>query len=70
MPTNLDWNNIGFLYRDTNGYAKYTWTAEKGWDQGTFETDPFLRVHMCATGLNYGQQVLFQSSSCVPHKLN
>ncbi|KAG0167943.1 hypothetical protein DFQ30_005447 [Apophysomyces sp. BC1015] len=56
-PTDkLDWANLGFQYRDLNGYAKYTWTAENGWDKGTFETDPFLKVHVCATGLHYGQQ--------------
>lgn len=53
----LDWQNIGFQYRDINGYAKYTWTPENGWDNGSLETNPFLNVHMCATGLNYGQQV-------------
>ncbi|KAI8979905.1 branched-chain amino acid aminotransferase [Pilobolus umbonatus] len=52
----FDWQNIGFQYRDLNGYMKYIWTAEKGWDKGTYETDPYLKVHMCATGLNYGQQ--------------
>ena len=57
MADKLDWNNIGFQYRDTNGFMKYTWTLENGWDKGTFETDPYLKVHMCSTGLNYGQQV-------------
>ncbi|KAI7854702.1 branched-chain amino acid aminotransferase [Circinella umbellata] len=56
MADKLDWDNIGFQYRDTNGYMRYTWTPENGWDKGTFETDPYLKVHMCATGLNYGQQ--------------
>jgi branched-chain amino acid aminotransferase len=53
----IDWDNIGFQYRDINGYTKYTWTPENGWDQGSFETNPYLNVHMCATGINYGQEV-------------
>ncbi|KAJ2958633.1 hypothetical protein NQZ79_g5818 [Umbelopsis isabellina] len=52
----IDWDNIGFQYRDINGYAKYTWTPENGWDQGSLETNPYLSVHMCATGINYGQE--------------
>jgi hypothetical protein len=48
---------MGFQYRDVNGYVKYTWTEENGWDKGTIETDPMMKVHICATGLNYGQQV-------------
>jgi hypothetical protein len=57
-PTDkLDWQNIGFQYRDINGYAKYTWTPENGWDEGSLETNPYLNVHMCSTGLNYGQEV-------------
>lgn len=53
----IDWANVGFQYRDTNGYIKYTWTKEKGWDNGVFETDPFFKIHICATALNYGQEV-------------
>lgn len=53
----FDFSSMGFQYRDINGYVKYTWTEENGWDKGTMEKDPMLNVHMCATGLNYGQQV-------------
>ncbi|KAI8337100.1 branched-chain amino acid aminotransferase [Chlamydoabsidia padenii] len=56
-PTDkLDWANVGFQYRDTNGFVKYTWTNENGWDEGKFLTDPMLNIHVCATGLHYGQQ--------------
>jgi branched-chain amino acid aminotransferase len=58
-PTDkLDWTTIGFQYRDTNGFVKYTWTEETGWDEGKFLTDPMLNIHVCATGLHYGQQVI------------
>lgn len=53
----FDWHNMGFQYRDLNGYMKYTWTEEHGWDKGTFEKSSTVNVHICATGLNYGQQV-------------
>ncbi|KAI7907772.1 branched-chain amino acid aminotransferase [Cokeromyces recurvatus] len=52
----FDFSSMGFQYRDVNGYVKYTWTEEAGWNKGTVETDPMVKVHMCATGLNYGQQ--------------
>ncbi|KAI8365529.1 branched-chain amino acid aminotransferase [Blakeslea trispora] len=52
----FDFSSMGFQYRDLNGFVKYTWTLEKGWDSGVMETNPYLNVHMCATGLNYGQQ--------------
>ncbi|CAO3703281.1 unnamed protein product [Rhizopus stolonifer] len=52
----IDWTTMGFQYRDLNGFMRYTWTEENGWDQGKFETNPKLDIHMCATGLNYGQQ--------------
>ncbi|KAL0075915.1 branched-chain amino acid aminotransferase [Phycomyces blakesleeanus] len=54
--TAIDWNNLGFEYRDLNGYAKFVWTEGKGWGKPTFEKDPYVKVHICATGLNYGQQ--------------
>ncbi|GAA5813185.1 hypothetical protein MFLAVUS_006659 [Mucor flavus] len=52
----FDFSSMGFQYRDINGFMKYVWTEESGWSAGSFETDPLLKVHMCATGLNYGQQ--------------
>ncbi|KAI9319042.1 branched-chain amino acid aminotransferase [Dichotomocladium elegans] len=52
----LDWDNIGFQYRETNGYTKYTWTIENGWDNGTFEKGSHMNIHICASGLHYGQQ--------------
>lgn len=52
----FDFSSMGFQYRDINGYVKYTWTEETGWSKGTMEKDAMLQVHMCATGLNYGQQ--------------
>lgn len=54
----FDFSSMGFQYRDINGYVKYIWTEENGWSKGTMETDAMLNVHMCATGLNYGQQVI------------
>ncbi|RUS31097.1 branched-chain amino acid aminotransferase [Jimgerdemannia flammicorona] len=51
----IDWSNLGFNYRDTNGYIKYTWTNGE-WDTGVWETDPYLKVHVASTGLNYGQE--------------
>ncbi|OZJ03086.1 hypothetical protein BZG36_03900 [Bifiguratus adelaidae] len=54
--TSIDWKNLGFEVHQTNGYVKYTWREDQGWDQGTWETDPYLKVHMSSPGLNYGQE--------------
>ncbi|RUS17571.1 branched-chain amino acid aminotransferase [Endogone sp. FLAS-F59071] len=51
---NIDWSSLGFEFRNTNGYVRYTWT-EGEWDEGVWETDPYLKVHIASTGLNYGQ---------------
>lgn len=60
--TTFDFKNMGFQYRDLNGYVKYTWKLGQGWDKGAMETDPLLKVHVGATGLNYGQQVSIRAS--------
>ncbi|MDD9951543.1 MAG: branched-chain amino acid aminotransferase [Zetaproteobacteria bacterium] len=50
----LDWSNLGFAYRPTRGIVRYTW--KKGhWDQGVWQTDPTLQLHLGATALHYGQ---------------
>lgn len=57
-PTNtIDWANVGFKVRDVNGHIQCTYTAATGkWSEPKFVRDPYLRVHGCTPGLNYGQQ--------------
>ncbi|KAI9101136.1 aminotransferase [Phlyctochytrium arcticum] len=53
-PSTLDWANLGFSYRKTNGYYKYVWKDGK-WSEEEFVTDFKITLDICATGLHYGQ---------------
>ncbi|KAI5819537.1 aminotransferase [Pyronema omphalodes] len=57
-PTDaIDWSNVGFKVRPVNGHVSCTYTLSSGqWTEPEFVTDPFLRIHAMAPGLNYGQQ--------------
>jgi len=52
--TKINWDNIGFGYIQTDYYIKYQW-KDGIWDKGTLEKDPYLKIHVAATGLHYGQ---------------
>jgi branched-chain amino acid aminotransferase len=56
--TAVDWDNLGFKWIETNGYVKYTFNNGQ-WDQGEFVRDSYLKIHVCAPALNYGQEVTF-----------
>ncbi|KAF9362941.1 hypothetical protein BGX34_005219 [Mortierella sp. NVP85] len=53
--TAVDWDNLGFKWIETNGYVKYTFNNGQ-WDQGEFVRDSYLKIHVCAPALNYGQE--------------
>ena len=55
MAVNLDWNNLGFKYRDTAGHMEYVW-KDGAWDAGTFVEEPWLKMHIAAACLHYGQE--------------
>ncbi|KAF8846549.1 branched-chain-amino-acid aminotransferase [Acephala macrosclerotiorum] len=57
-PVNtIDWNNIGFKVREVNGHIESHYSVKTGvWTKPQFITDPFMRIHGMAPGLNYGQQ--------------
>ncbi|KAF8930230.1 branched-chain amino acid aminotransferase [Dissophora ornata] len=56
QPTSaLNWDNLGFKWVDTNGYVKYVFNDGK-WDQGEFVRDSYIKMHVCAPALNYGQE--------------
>ncbi|OBT62941.1 branched-chain amino acid aminotransferase [Pseudogymnoascus sp. 23342-1-I1] len=53
----IDWNDIGFKVREVNGHIECHYSKKTGeWTAPKFVTDPFLRIHGMAPGLNYGQQ--------------
>ncbi|KAF9143856.1 hypothetical protein BG015_000285 [Linnemannia schmuckeri] len=55
-PTSaIDWDSLGFKWIDTNGHVKYIFKDGK-WDQGEFVRDSYIKMHVCAPCLNYGQE--------------
>lgn len=52
---NLDWENLGFLYRETNAnYISY-W-KDGAWDEGKLVKENTLTISMASPALHYGQQ--------------
>eukprot|EP00607_Mallomonas_marina_P001027 CAMPEP_0182426340 /NCGR_PEP_ID=MMETSP1167-20130531/12818_1 /TAXON_ID=2988 /ORGANISM="Mallomonas Sp, Strain CCMP3275" /LENGTH=361 /DNA_ID=CAMNT_0024607689 /DNA_START=183 /DNA_END=1268 /DNA_ORIENTATION=- len=51
---NLDWKNLGFEYRETNGHLESNF-ANGVWGDTEIVQDPYLKVHIGATSLHYGQ---------------
>jgi branched-chain amino acid aminotransferase len=51
---NVDWGKLGFSYMETNGHVQHVW-REGRWDEGEFVESPYLKIHMAATALHYGQ---------------
>ena len=50
----IDWSSLGFKYMDTACHVRYTW-RDGAWDAGVLAEEPFLRLHIAATCLHYGQ---------------
>lgn len=50
----LDWQSLGFQYRETHCHIRHTWKNGE-WDAGELCTEPYLRLHIGATALHYGQ---------------
>ena len=54
MSVDLDWENLGFQYRDAACHIKYTW-KNGSWNEGEFVKDPYVKIHIAATSIHYGQ---------------
>lgn len=54
MKPQLDWENLGFSYVQTNCHIQYTWRDGR-WDEGKLVSEPYLNMHIAATALHYGQ---------------
>ena len=50
----IDWASLGFQYMETNCHIRYTW-REGQWSDGELVREPYLRLHVAATALHYGQ---------------
>ncbi|CAN0104214.1 unnamed protein product [Scytosiphon promiscuus] len=52
----MDWENLGFEYRDVNSHVKFTF-KNGAWNEGELVKDPYVKVHIANTALHYGQSV-------------
>lgn len=52
----LDWPNLGFQYRETNGHMKMTW-KDGSWSAAELVEQSTVTMHVGATALHYGQSV-------------
>lgn len=51
---NIDWKNLGFTYMDTACHIEYVW-RDGSWDSGALVKEPYLKMHIAASCLHYGQ---------------
>jgi hypothetical protein len=51
---NLDWTNLGFEYSATESFVKCEYKNGE-WGEVKLETDPYVKIHIGATALHYGQ---------------
>lgn len=54
MKQEIDWNKLTFSYMQTDCHVRYTW-RDGQWDSGCLEQEPYLKLHIAATCLHYGQ---------------
>ncbi|NLB93471.1 MAG: branched chain amino acid aminotransferase, partial [Bacteroidales bacterium] len=53
---NLDWQNLGFGYRDTHYNIRCTY-RDGEWGDLEISSSNSINIHMAATALHYGQEV-------------
>lgn len=53
----LDWDNLGFEYRDVNCHVKFTYKEGEGWSEGELVKESYVKVHIANTAMHYGQAV-------------
>ena len=54
MNNDINWQKLGFNYRDTNSHIRFVWRNGE-WDEGQLCEDPHFNIHISATALHYGQ---------------
>ena len=52
---NIDWTSLGFKYMDTHCHIRHVW-RDGAWDAGELVTEPYLKMHIAASCLHYGQE--------------
>ncbi|EPS41729.1 hypothetical protein H072_4373 [Dactylellina haptotyla CBS 200.50] len=55
--TEFDWNAIGFKITEVAGHVETYYSRKEGkWTEPIWVTDPYVKIHGLAPGMNYGQQ--------------
>ncbi len=54
MRREIDWKNLGFKYMQTDWHVRHVW-RDGAWGEGELLSEPYMRLHIAATGLHYGQ---------------
>lgn len=54
MQKQLAWDKLGFNYLQTDSHVRYVWRNGK-WGKGRLVKEPYIRLHIAATALHYGQ---------------
>ncbi|KAK6509111.1 hypothetical protein TWF481_003874 [Arthrobotrys musiformis] len=57
-PTSeFDWSKIGFAITEVAGHVETYYSRKEGkWTEPQWITDPYIKIHGLAPGMNYGQQ--------------
>lgn len=50
----IDWKSLGFSFLPVNSHIVYTW-RNGAWDNGELMNEPYLKLHIAASALHYGQ---------------
>jgi len=51
----VPWEELGFQFRPTNSHVRMTYRDGEGWGEPELVTEPYIRLHIGATALHYGQ---------------
>lgn len=54
MKKQIAWSKLGFQYLDTDCHVRCVW-RDGQWDRGRLVRQPWLKMHIAATALHYGQ---------------
>jgi branched-chain amino acid aminotransferase len=54
MTKRIEWEKLNFAYRDTGAYVTAAY-RDGAWESVKSEQEPYLKLHIAATALHYGQ---------------
>ncbi|GKY93925.1 hypothetical protein MPSEU_000359400 [Mayamaea pseudoterrestris] len=61
------WEDLGFEFRPTRSHVKLVYQTGSGWSEPELVNDPYVKTHIAATALHYGQ-ACFEGLKAFTHK--